>query len=164
MTAGPDDGFTPLRGFVDTTYAPRRLLWWVIGLSILTLVAATVGWLRLDPSVRARFTAPQVFMLIGLVVMTIGVMLLLARSAVTLNRWGIVVRNGLVVHRWTWYQIDGVRYRDGDPWASVLFDTPGGIVRRPLIGIQRTDGARAERAVADIRARLAASRADQPEG
>ncbi|GAA1717808.1 PH domain-containing protein [Propioniferax innocua] len=149
---------TPLRGFTTRTYQPRVLLWWVVGFSLLLVAGAIAGWVFLGADVRARFTPRQVVFLATLVLGMVAAMLLMALSSVTLNEYGIVVRNGVVTHRWAWYQIDGVRFRDGDPWASALFDTPDGIVRRSLMGIQRTDGERAAAAVVDIRERLQASR------
>ncbi len=159
MTAGPTGDLEPLRGFDPVTYRPRVVLWWAVALSCVLIGAAALGWAFIGPDVRAGFTVVQVLWLIMLIGLIIGVMFLLALSNVTLTEWGIVARNGLMVQRWAWYQVDGVRFREGDPWASVLFDTPDGIVRRPLIGVQRTDSAQTVEAVAEIRRRLEASRA-----
>lgn len=145
------------------TYRPVVLRWWVIGFSSLLIVATGLGWWAIGPEQRAMYRLWHIATILFLVAVLLWGQWLLVISRVTVDATGVSVRNGHRRHRWTWDEIAGVRYRDGDPWPSLLFREGDDIVRRQLLGIQRTDRERADAAVADLRTRLAASR-NQPEG
>ena len=141
------------------TYRPRLLLVWVIAFAVILVGGSVTVWMMLGADIQQMFTGPQIWTLVGLLALGVAIMFAGALSSVEANPVGLVVRNGPAVQRWTWRQVDGIRFRDSDAWAFALFRTDDGdITARPMLGIQRTDGARAEQAVAEIRERLAASR------
>lgn len=141
------------------TYRPRMLLVWVIVFAVILVGGSITVWVMLGADIQELFTGPQIWTLLGLLGLGVAIMFAGALSSVEANPIGLVVRNGPAVQRWTWQQVDGIRFRDGDAWAFALFRTDDGeIISRPMLGIQRTDGARAEQAVAEIRERLTASR------
>lgn len=144
---------------------PTRIVVWprvasitAIVLSAVLVVAALLGWWALPESVRIQFSIEQVMTLIGFVIFMVGLMLALGLSRVRADEAGLMIRNGVRVHRYRWDEIRGVRFRPGDPWAYLLLDnTPerrersGEQYRRQqMIAVQSPDGARARRAVDDI--------------
>lgn len=137
---------------------PRVASITAIVLSVVLVVAALLGWWALPDSVRIQFSIEQVLTLIGFVIVIMGLMLGLGLSRARADESGLVIRNGVRVHRYRWDEIRGVRFRPGDPWAYVLLDTTperrersGEPYRRQqIIAVQSPDGARARQAVDDI--------------
>ena len=134
-------------------FRPRAALVMASVLSVVLVGAAAVGWLALDPSIRAQFTALQLGTLAFFVLFMVGFMMSLGLSQVRTDAEGLTIRNGLRTHRITWPEITGLRFTEHDPWAYVLL--AGEPDRRPLMGIQRTDHARAEAMVKQLREMLA---------
>jgi hypothetical protein len=84
---------------------------------------------------------------IGLVIA--GVLHILARSRATADDRGLVVVNGLRTHEYEWAEVLGVSMGEGAPWPTLdLAD--GSTV--PVMGIQASDGERANRADAELAA------------
>ncbi|MFL6052703.1 MAG: PH domain-containing protein [Actinoallomurus sp.] len=84
---------------------------------------------------------------IGLIVA--GVLHMLARSRVTADPEGLTVVNGLRTHEYEWAELLGVTMAEGAPWPTLdLAD--GSTV--PVMGIQSSDGERANRALAELAA------------
>lgn len=131
-------------------FRPRRALLTATALSALLVGAAALGWVALPAAVQAQFTGPQLLTLAFFVVVMVGFMMSLGLSYVRADAAGITFRNGLRTHRVAWTEIRGFRFTENDPWAYVLLE--GDPEQRPLLGIQRTDHARAEAAVAALRA------------
>jgi len=128
-----------------TVFRPRAAVWTAVGLSAVLVLAALAGWQLLPEEIRLLFTGVQVATLVFFILVMVGVMLGVGLSSVEAGDDGIVVRNGLRVHRIGWAEIDGFRFTRDDPWAHVvLSDDPGS---RPLMALQRVDGDRARRAV-----------------
>lgn len=131
-------------------YRPRATLLMAIGLSGVLVIAATVGWQLLPADVQVLFTGVQLATLVFFILVMVGVMLGVALSSVRADADGLVVRNGLRVHRIGWSQVEGFRFTGNDAWAFVVVaEDPG---TRPLIALQRVDGARAQRALDGLRA------------
>lgn len=87
------------------------------------------------------------FVVIGLIVA--GVLHILARSRVTAGERGLTVVNGLRTHELEWAEVLGVSMGRGAPWP-VLDLADGSTV--PVMGIQGSDGERAQRALAELAA------------
>lgn len=122
-------------------YYPRAASLTAIGLSVVLIVAAWLGWQLLPANIRELFTGAQLATLVLFVLVMLAVMLGIGLSNVRVEDSGLAVRNGLSRRRIGWEEIAGFRMRPGDPWAYVeLNDDPGS---RPLIAVQRVDGARA---------------------
>jgi len=131
---------------METVLRPRAALWTAVGLSGVLVLAAFAGWRLLPEEIRQLFTGVQLATLVFFILVMVGVMLGVGLSSVTAGDDGLVVRNGLRVHRIGWGEIDGFRFTPDDPWAHVLLsDDPGS---RPLMALQRVDGVRARRSLA----------------
>jgi hypothetical protein len=100
------------------------------------------GWVAMPAQTRDLFTAPQLVTLASFVVVMIGFMMSVGLSYVRADADGLTFRNGLRTHHLDWSQVSGFRFTENDPWAYVL--TEGEPDQRPLLGLQRTDRARAE--------------------
>jgi hypothetical protein len=122
-------------------------------LSVVLVLAATIGWFLLPEEIRVLFTGPQLATLAFFVAVMVAVMLGVGLSTVRPGAEGLVVRNGLRTHTIGWRQIRGFRFTADDPWAYVLLkDEPGS---RPLLAVQRVDGQRAAAAVGRLKKELA---------
>lgn len=153
---------------LPVTYRTRALLIWAIGFSVALIVAATVGWLALDSHIRQRFNWFQIWTLILIGLLLIGIMMGLGMSIVRADEQGLLIRNAISIRRLSWDQISAIQLRHGDPWAyAVLAGTEDDPVRQQMIGIQTTDKQRAHDAVAQLQALLThygTHRGDQPRG
>jgi hypothetical protein len=151
MPAGSDRGAAsgPVPLPLPHTFRPFgvRLAVYVFGAMLLALVV--VIWFAFPPEIRAKFTAFQV---LTIIVLGLGFAALgwgLARSRVEARERGVRVVNGYRVHEHEWSEILAVSLRPGSPWA-VLDLSDGTTVS--AIGIQGSDGARAQRQVRQLRA------------
>jgi hypothetical protein len=106
-------------------------------------------WIAFPPEIRAKFTPFQIgtiiFLSLGFAALGWGI----ARSRVEAGEVGIRVVNGYRVHDFEWSEILGITLRPGSPWA--VLDLSDG-TSASAIGIQGSDGARATRAVRQLRA------------
>lgn len=133
---------------MTTAYYPRATTLTAVGLSVVLLFAAWLGWHALPPDIQQLFTGAQLGTLVLFVVVMLAMMLGIGLSNVRVDEAGLVVRNGLVRRRIEWGQIEGFRFSPHDPWAYVLLrDDPGS---RALIAVQRVDGARARHFVQEL--------------
>ncbi|MDO5683145.1 MAG: PH domain-containing protein [Propionibacteriaceae bacterium] len=149
MTAGRTGQLPPL----PKVYRARTLLIWAIGFSVTLIAASALGWLALDPIIRARFNNFQILTLIVIGLVLIGFMMGLGMSIVRADEKGLMIRNAISIRRLRWDEIAEIQYRHGDPWAyAMLAGTEDDPVRRQMIGIQTTDKDRAHAAVAELRA------------
>ena len=129
---------------------PRRALLTACALSAVLLTAAVAGWVAMPTQTRDLFTAPQLLTLAFFVLVMIGFMMSVGLSYVRADAAGLTFRNGLRTHHLEWSQVTGFRFTENDPWAYVLTD--GDPDQRSLLGLQRTDRARAEEAFAALNA------------
>ncbi|MBO0811887.1 MAG: PH domain-containing protein [Microlunatus sp.] len=130
---------------------PRRMR--IVGtiFSVLLLIAVFVGWIALPRHLRMTFTPFQLVTLLLVLAAIIGVIMSAAMSMVRADPSGLVIRNALRTHRVGWQQVRGLVYRDGDPWPTLLINDSDDPDKIMLLGIQRTDHARADAAVATLR-------------
>ena len=137
-------------------YYPRVTTLTAIGLSVVLLIAAWVGWQALPPDIQELFNGAQVATLVLFILVMLGMMLGLGLSNVRADDEGLLIRNGLRTHRIGWQQIEGFRFTAHDPWAYVLFEEDPG--SRPLMAVQRVDGERARSFVGELTAAWKANR------
>jgi hypothetical protein len=128
---------------------PRRALVMATVLSAVLVLACVVGWVAMPIETRDLFSAPQLLTLGLFVVVMICFMMSVGLCYVRADDGGITFRNGLRTHRLDWSQVTGFRFTEHDPWAYVL--TAGEVDQLPLLGLQRTDGQRAEGDFAALR-------------
>lgn len=130
---------------------PRVLIVHATVWSIVLVLFFVLGFFAFPPEIRVLFTAFQLATLAFFLAFGLGFLWVLASCYVKADANGLTYRNGLASHRTPWADVRGIRYRDGDSWAFVLLDAEPG--RRALMAVMRTDGARAEAAVEELRRR-----------
>jgi hypothetical protein len=140
------------------TYRPRALRIMAIVTSVVLAGLYVAGWFALPAQIRAQVTLSQRLTLLLILALMLAALWSLAASSVRVDVDGLRIRNGFRTHRLAWSEIGAFRLRPGDPWAyALLLPVSEDSERRPLMGIQAGDGRSAERAVADLRARLEAA-------
>lgn len=135
---------------------PRAVLLTGIVLSSVLVLACVLGWTLLPPEIQVLFTGPQLATLGFFVLVMIAIMLAVGLSTVRIDVDGLEVRNGVSRHRIDWADVRGIRYSEHDAWAFVQLE--GDPDTRPLLAVQRSDGERADQAVATLRAAWSESR------
>ena len=114
----------------------------------LLVLVAGVLWLAFPPEIRSQFTPFQILTLIGLGAMFYAGGYALGRSRLVARAEGLTVVNGYRTRRYDWNQVVAVRLRPGSPWAEL--DISDGTTV-PAMGIQGSDGSRAQRQVREVR-------------
>ena len=132
-----------------------RVAVWVLGGLLLVLVVAV--WIGLGAKVRAQFTGFQRGTLVFMALLLFVTYNALVRSRVTATREGLTVLNGYRKRTFEWSQVIAVSLRRGAPWGTL--DLSDGTTVS-LIGVQGSDGARARRAIREIRAAIEANTPD----
>ena len=130
-----------------------------LALAVALGLITTVIWFQLPADVQASFTVLQratvgLIALLGLVILHA-----LTRCRVDADEEGLTVVNGYRTHRYQWGQLIAVALRPGNPWA--VLDLSDG-TSQSLVGIQGSDGARAQRQVRRLRALIEAHSAAEP--
>ena len=118
------------------------------------LVLCAVVWLLLGDDIRSQFTPFQRGTLIFIGLLLFAAYNSLTRSKVIATVEGLTVVNGYRRRTYEWSQLIGISLRRGAPWGTL--DLSDGTTIS-LIAIQGSDGARARRAVREIRAAIAAN-------
>ena len=132
-----------------------RVAVWLLGGLLLVLVVAV--WIGLGDELRAQFTPFQRGTLIFIALLLAACYHALVRSRVTATTAGMTVVNGYRTRSYEWSQVIDVSLRRGAPWATL--DLSDGTTIS-VIGVQGSDGARAQRAIREIRATIAANTPD----
>lgn len=130
---------TPVEGL----YAPfrPRFVRYVAAAAMLAAVAGLVLLLVVAPGTAGEGYSPG--SVTGMVAVVVAGVLFLWRQATVradVDTSTITVRNLLVVRTLAWEQVVAVTFGSGDPW--VMLELADGN-RHPVMGIQRSDGARA---------------------
>ena len=124
-----------------------RLMIIVLG-TLLTVVALTI-WFAFPAAVRAQFTAFQLGTVIVLGLGFYACGYALARSRVVAREDGLTLVNGYRSRRVTWNEVIAVSLRPGSPWAIVDLSDGTSVA---AMGIQASDGPRAQQHVREVRA------------
>ncbi len=135
-----------------------RVAVWLLG-GLLVLLVGFV-WVAVGADVRGQFTAFQRGTLVFLALLLFITYHALVRSRVRATAEGLTVVNGYRSRHYEWSQVIGVSLRRGAPWGTL--DLSDGTTVS-LIGVQGSDGARARRAVREIRATIAAQSSATPD-
>jgi hypothetical protein len=152
MPADSDPPTEPSRALevnLPHTFRPFGVRIAIYGLGGLLALTIVVMWFAFPPRIRDQFNALQVATVIGLGLMFYAAGYALARSRLVARRDGLTVVNGYKSRRFEWNEVLAVTLRQGSPWA-VLDLSDGTSV--PAMGIQGSDGRRAVRQVAQVRA------------
>lgn len=121
----------------------------VYGLLLSLGAVCAAVWIAFGPEVRAQFTPFQLSTLAFLGLLALASGHALGRSRVVVREDTLTVVNGYRTHQVSWDDVTAVRMRRGAPWAS-LERRDGGVTG--MLGIQNSDGTRAETAVRQLRA------------
>ena len=127
-----------------------RLAIVVLG-GLLTLVVV-VMWFAFPPEIRAQFTAFQILTVLALGGLFYVGGFALARSRLVARQEGLTVVNGYKTRRYEWNEVLAVTLRPGAPWATL--DLSDGTTVAAM-GIQGSDGPRAQRQVRQVRSLVA---------
>lgn len=119
------------------------------GLMLLFVLLAT--WVLLPQDIRDQFTVFQRLTLVVIIGLGGAAFHALTRSRVDATQEGLTVVNGYKVRRFEWAQVVAVHLPPGAPWATLDLDDGETCA---AMGIQGSDGARAQRAVRELRALL----------
>jgi hypothetical protein len=123
----------------------------IVGIAVTLALTAIVGvgWFTFDAETRSKFTTFQRGTLAFFGLIYLGLMYTLLRSRATAYADRLVVVNGYRRREYEWAQIVAVRLPPGAPWVTL--DLADGETAS-VLGIQGSDGARARRALRDLRA------------
>ncbi|MEV0398998.1 PH domain-containing protein [Actinoallomurus sp. NPDC050550] len=125
------------------TWRPRRAR--IVPYVLATVVVA--GMIALAVVMPAPWSLGDRIGLVAIGLIVAGILHMLARSRVTADPDGVTVVNGLRTHEYEWAEVLGVSMAEGAPWPSLdLAD--GSTVA--VMGIQSSDGERANRALAEL--------------
>ncbi|CAN5904287.1 hypothetical protein BH20ACT6_BH20ACT6_20130 [soil metagenome] len=119
------------------------------GASLVVMIAVVA--FALPDRARGDFTLAQDITLVLILAGALTVLYGIGRTQVRVDARGLHVVNGFRHHRLSWAQAVRVSLARGAPWA--VLDTAAGDTVQ-LMGIQRSDGARATRAVRELRAAI----------
>ena len=115
------------------------------------LVLCVGAWVAFPPEVKETFSVFQRGTAIALGLLAAAVWFALLRSRVVATEDALVVVNGYKKRTLEWAQVVRISMPPGAPWATLDLDDG---TTCPVMGIQGSDGARARRAVRQVRALL----------
>lgn len=118
----------------------------IFGGALVVVLVATA--LALPPEIRALFTWFELVTMAVLAVLAAAAFHALTRSRVDADEEGLTIVNGYRRRRFSWPEVIAVRLPAGAPWASL--DLADGTTCS-VLGIQGSDGRRAQTAVAELR-------------
>ena len=162
MPAGSDPAPAPRAEqpvALPVTFRPLGVRIAAVAFGVMLFGVTAAIWLSFPQGIRDAFTAMQraTVIAMGLGAFVIGHAL--GRCRVTADPDGLVVVNGYRSHRLQWAQVLAVRMLPGNPWVTL--DLADGTSLSAL-GIQGSDGARAQRQVRTLRALIDAHAAPEP--
>jgi hypothetical protein len=129
-----------------------RVAVWVLGTMLLALFG--VVWIAIGAESRSQFTLFQRGTLVFMALLLFATWHALVRSCVTATAESLTVVNGYRKRVYERSQVISVSLRRGAPWGTL--DLSDGTTVS-LIGVQGSDGARARKAIREIRATIAAN-------
>ncbi len=134
-----------------------RVAGWIFGGAL--LVVGAVVWWAFPQAARDSFNGIQRATVIAMYLGTVMIGHALGRCRVDAEQSGLRVVNGYRSHDLAWPQVLAVRLAPGNPWATL--DLADGTTLS-VLGIQGSDGDRARRQVALLRALIDAHAAPEP--
>jgi hypothetical protein len=138
------------------TWRPLGVRIAAVGFGSMLARVIVFAWVSFDAETRAAFTPFQVATLIMLALLVLGVGHALARSRVVARADRLVVVNGYRRREFEYAEVIEAHLPPGAPWVTL--DLADGTAVSAM-GIQGSDGARAQTALRELRAVLEASSA-----
>ena len=151
MPAASDPGAA--RTGLPRTWRPLGVRLAVVFFGTLLAVVFVAAWAGFDQQTRDTYTVFQVGTLVVLILLGAAVGYGVARSSVTADDHGLVIVNGFRKHVVAWSEAEAIGLGSGAPWARLRL-ADGRVLS--LTALQGSDGARAARAVDEIRALIEA--------
>ncbi|GAA1911259.1 PH domain-containing protein [Nocardioides marmoribigeumensis] len=151
---------TPATPDLPVTFRPLGVRIAAVAFGVMLFGVGAAIWISFPPHVREAFTVFQRLTVLGMGAGVLVVGHALARCRVDADAEGLNVVNGYRTHRLQWPQVLAVRMLPGNPW--VTFDLADGTTLSAL-GVQGSDGARAQRQVRALRALIAQHDAREPD-
>ena len=150
MPAGSD------RVTLPHTWRPLGVRIAAVVLFGLLAVVIAFAWLSFDAETRSRFTPFQIATLIAMGLLAASLGFALSRSRVVAETDRLVVVNGYRRHEYEYAEVIEAHLPPGAPWVTL--DLADGTAVSAM-GIQGSDGARAQLALRQLRAVLHAASA-----
>jgi hypothetical protein len=144
----PPDGTPPVPE-LPWRYRPLGIRLMGTAMGSLLVGALVVIWVAMPPSVREQFNIEQRITLLLIFAAMLAFLYGIARSAIKADADGLRIVNVYRVRRLEWAQVVHIRLQPGDPWA--VLDIDDGTTIKAM-AIQGSDGRRARRATAQLRA------------
>lgn len=130
-------------------YRPLGIRLMAAAMGTLLVGAIAVIWVAMPASVREQFNIGQRVTLLLIFGAMLAFLYGIARSAIRADADGLRIVNVYRVRRLEWAQVVHIRLQPGDPWA--VLDIDDGTTIKAM-AIQGSDGRRARRATAQLRA------------
>ena len=154
MPAGSSHDAGPVS--LPHTWRPLGVRIAATGLFSMLAVVVGFAWFSFDAETRAAFTAFQIATLIALGLLAVSLGFALARSRVVAEPDKLVVVNGYRRREYEYAAVVGASLAPGAPWVTLDLDDGTTV---SAMGIQGSDGARAQAALRELRAVLASASA-----
>jgi hypothetical protein len=119
-----------------------------VALTVCLIVVVGAGWFTFDAETRSRFTIFQRGTLVFFGLLYLALMFALLRSRAVAYQDRLVVVNGFRKREYEWPQVVAAHLPPGAPWVTL--DLADGETVS-VLGIQSSDGARARRALRELR-------------
>jgi hypothetical protein len=149
VTKGAQPSSSPPLPVLPWRYRPLGIRVAAAVMGSLLTGALVFFWLALPGSVRDEFTIAQRLTLVVIFAVMLAFLFGIARCAIRADDHGLRVVNVYKVRRLEWTEVVQVRLLRGDPWAVLDVDDGTSI---KAMAIQGSDGRRARRATAQLRA------------
>ena len=130
-------------------YRPLGIRLMAAAMGTLLVGALVFIWVAMPASVRAQFNIEQRITLLLIFVAMLAFLYGIARSAIKADADGLRIVNVYKARRLEWAEVVHIRLHPGDPWA--VLDIDDGTTIKAM-AIQGSDGRRARRATAQLRA------------
>jgi len=130
-------------------YRPLGIRLMAAVMGSLLVGALAVIWAAMPASVREQFSISQRLTLVLIFVAMLTFLYGIARCAIHADADGLRIVNVFRKRRLEWAQVVHIRLQPGDPWA--VLDVDDGTTIKAM-AIQGSDGRRARRATAQLRA------------
>lgn len=121
----------------------------MLAFGVATLAVFAVMWIRLPDQSKETFDWFQRLTLLAIAAVPVWLLYRIGTLRVRAADTGLIIRNLTRTSNWRWDQVTAMRFDPGDAWLQV-FDDAG--QRTGVLAIQRTDGARADRAARELSA------------
>ncbi|MGH3328447.1 MAG: PH domain-containing protein [Streptomycetales bacterium] len=134
---------------LPVTWRPRLARMVAYGVAVAVLATMVIIAILLPRTGSTAFGVADRVAFVGVGGLVAGFLHILARPRLVADEYGLTVVNLFRSRRLSWPEVVNVNMRTGDPWVLLDLDDGGTLA---VMAIQSSDGARARRWVAQLRA------------